>query len=130
MGLADLKKNSTPSERSRAAELQAQASLDEFIDGANLYAMGLTGRRATVIDFSSRRMSRPMEFSHGPKDKLRHEPFRKATFTLSEQAIGHLTEMARSCDLAKSKLVRLLIEHHYSLTATERHLIEAGLDID
>ncbi|QSX36158.1 CopG family transcriptional regulator [Shewanella sedimentimangrovi] len=130
MGLADLKKNSTPSELTRAAELQAQLSLDDFIDGANLYAMGLTGRKATIIDFSSRRQPQVVANTELNIGKTRHEPFRKATFTLSENAISHLAEMARNCDWAKSKLVRLLIEHHYRLTPKERHLIEAGLDID
>lgn len=59
-----------------------------------------------------------------------NEPFRKATFTLSESAIAHLAEVASGCDVAKSKLIRFLIEHHYSLSPSERKQKEASIIVD
>lgn len=58
------------------------------------------------------------------------EPFRKATFTLSESAISHLAEIASGCDVAKSKLIRFLIEHHYSLSIEERKQKESAIIVD
>ncbi|MCE9679215.1 CopG family transcriptional regulator [Shewanella sp. AS1] len=57
-------------------------------------------------------------------------PYRKATFTLSESAISHLAELASGCDIAKSKLIRFLIEHHYSLSEAERKQKESAVWVD
>ncbi len=123
MGLADLKKNSTRSN----AQMQLAMSIDDFIDGANRYAMGLPQQRGAVISLEELRHRGVANQLAEPR---RTPSFRKATFTLSESAIAHLAEMATDCDIAKSKLVRYLIEYHYQLTPEERQLIEQQLKID
>jgi hypothetical protein len=123
MGLADLKKNSTRSN----AQMQLAMSIDDFIDGANRYAMGLPQQRGAVISLEELRHRGVANQLAEPR---RTPPFRKATFTLSESAIAHLAEMATDCDIAKSKLMRYLIEYHYQLSPEERQLIEQQLKID
>jgi hypothetical protein len=38
------------------------------------------------------------------------KPFRRATFTLSEEAIGQLHDLSQGSDLAKSHILRILID--------------------
>ncbi|MCE9686620.1 CopG family transcriptional regulator [Shewanella sp. AS16] len=121
MGLADLKKNYTQSKK-----VTAQLSLDDFIEAANLYAMGQApeARQTTaqLVPFI-----RPAQGAQNKQDNRPHEPFRKATFTLSESAISQLADLASECEIAKSKLVRFLIEHHYALPVHERKQKEQSL---
>lgn len=141
MGLADLKKNSTQS-NSVVARRQLQMSLneliDDFIDDATHYAEGKpeqVKRLAQVIELET-----GFNGSANVKESLLTQPikvfpkgdapYRKATFTLSESAIAHLAELASGCDIAKSKLVRFLIEHHYSLTESERQQKEQSISVD
>ncbi|HDS1206765.1 TPA: CopG family transcriptional regulator [Shewanella algae] len=124
MGLADLKKNITPSEADARKRMLAMQSLDEFIDGAIYYAMGQTQQTATTMPIEQRASAKQEATQQKLIPKRRHEPFRKATFTLSETAISHLGEMASDCDIAKSRLIRLLIKHHHSLTPQERRELE------
>ena len=131
MGLADLKKNSTQSNAARDnAARSAQLSLDDFIDEASLYALGLTHKAGheNVVDICDHlkqsRSSNVRVISKG------NAPYRKATFTLSEGAISHLTELANDCDVAKSRLIRFLIEHHYSLPVEQRKRKEQSLLVE
>lgn len=126
MGLADLKKNSTQSNTAR----EMQLSLDAFIDEASLYAMGLSSAQTAnnVVDMSAHlKIAQPVTAKVIRKG---HEPFRKATFTLSESAIAHLAELASDCDVAKSKLIRFLIEHHYTLPIAQRKQQEQRLTVE
>ncbi|MGI2259433.1 hypothetical protein [Shewanella sp. GXUN23E] len=107
MGLADLKKNALPAKSS-----QARLSLEEFIDGATLYAMGL-----------QRHAGKPAANDNG---KHRSRKFRNATFTLSETCIEQLAEMTGDGHIAKSRLVRILIHEHYLQTRELREQIEAA----
>ncbi|MCE9790763.1 CopG family transcriptional regulator [Shewanella indica] len=128
MGLADLKKNVTPSEVDARRHMMAMQSLDEFIDGAIYYAMGQTQQAAVTMQVEQLCSNTASTNQETTQQKLipkrRHEPFRKATFTLSEAAISHLAEMASDCDIAKSRLIRLLIKHHHSLAPQERRELE------
>ncbi|HCD13770.1 CopG family transcriptional regulator [Shewanella sp.] len=128
MGLADLKKNVTPSEVNTRRHMMAMQSLDEFIDGAIYYAMGQTQQAAVTMPVEQLCSNAASTNQEATQQKLipkrRHEPFRKATFTLSEAAISHLAEMASDCDIAKSRLIRLLIKHHHSLAPQERRELE------
>ncbi|MCL1037857.1 hypothetical protein L2750_11910 [Shewanella submarina] len=105
MGLADLKKNASP------AKLSQQLSLEEFIDGATLYAMGM--QRHT---------------SQAANDCCKHKGrrFRNATFTLSETSIQQLTEMTGDGHIAKSKLLRILINEHFNHTKETQAQIESA----
>ncbi|MCF1427698.1 MAG: replication protein RepA [Shewanella sp.] len=105
MGLADLKKNALPAKPS-----QAQLSLEEFIDGATQYAMGL-----------ERNAGKP-----AGNGKHRSGKFRNATFSLSEACIKQLAEITGDGHIAKSRLVRILINEHYQQTQQMREQIEAA----
>lgn len=142
MGLADLKKNATQSKLtmvSQAGQISLSELIDDFIDDATHYAegkseqvkplaqvieleTGFNGSLDTRTQLSIRAMKKVF-----PKGST---PYRKATFTLSESAIAHLAELASGCDIAKSKLIRFLIEHHYSLTESERQQKEHSILVD
>ncbi|WP_299791578.1 CopG family transcriptional regulator [uncultured Shewanella sp.] len=149
MGLADLKKSSTQSDSTAGTnQRKLQMSLEEFIDDATCYAAGYSSAdntlsdkaKAEVIDLASHFSvpeSLPVSSAIGdgrPKEVKKvlkgSEPFRKATFTLSESAISHLAELASGCDVAKSKLIRFLIEHHFSLSDAERKEKERSIIVD
>ena len=134
MALADLKKNST---QSKSAHQQIQTSqlalddlIDDFINDASRYAVGeaqLAPNIGKVI---------ALNISHDESDKNTkvvtkgNVPFRKATFTLSETAITRLAALADNCDMAKSKLIRFLIEHHFDMTPQQRRVIEQSIIVE
>ncbi|MEE2024283.1 replication protein RepA [Alkalimonas mucilaginosa] len=89
MGLQDLKKKSTPSERK-------SVDVDAFIDDANNYAMGLP----KVVNL---RQLQP-DGEPGPRKPMRH-----ATFTLSQEAIEALNQLSELTGEAKSKIIRHLV---------------------
>ncbi|WP_394200606.1 CopG family transcriptional regulator [Shewanella waksmanii] len=135
MGLADLKKNSTQSNRRQTLNTPEQMSLnamiDGFIDQATLYAAG-DGRQSNLAEIIE---LKPHQEANQHVDTVRkigkgNAPFRKATFTLSESAIAHLTDLANDCDIAKSKLIRFLIEHHYTLSESERRRVESTMIVE
>lgn len=142
MGLADLKKNSTPCERGdrqrRAKQVSLDALINDFINDANHYASGRPEQARTmaqVIELETGFNGLPVQAikpaSANQPERIRGAaPYRKATFTLSESAIAHLAELANGCDMAKSKLIRFLIEHHYSLSAIERRQKELSINVD
>ena len=149
MGLADLKKNSTQSNtglinKQRPVQMSLESLIEDFIDDASMYAAGHSHNEKTmadVIQLTSRvAIQNPEQATHINAQQATKktvikiskgdEPYRKATFTLSESAISHLAEIASGCDVAKSKLVRFLIEHHYSLDVDERKQKEASIIVD
>lgn len=86
MSLTDLKnKKSKKSKR--------KLSIDEFIDDAAAYAQG-----KSILETP-------------PPKPPRTRNYKNATFTLSPLNIEHLSHMAETTGIAKSKLVRTLIEH-------------------
>ena len=149
---------STGINKQRSMQMSLDTLIDDFIDDASLYAAGHNSSDPTmedIMDLASRFAvpdSVPMlsksirselkKFKPSqPKGPRNHdqavikiskgnEPYRKATFTLSESAISHLAEIASGCDVAKSKLIRFLIEHHYSLNEDERKQKEASIIVD
>ncbi|MCC2618084.1 ribbon-helix-helix domain-containing protein [Aestuariibacter halophilus] len=84
MTLASLKKCAPSVER-------APRSVDEFIDEATLYARGLD--KVVVL--------------HETRAVQEQGPFKRATFTLSEQAIGALNDLSEKTGIAKSRLIRI-----------------------
>lgn len=86
MSLADLK-NKGPRKPKR------DVTVDEFIDDAKAYAIGKSKLEETESAKSSRCRN-----------------FKNATFTLTPANIEHLNELAETSGLAKSKLIRILIE--------------------
>lgn len=142
MGLSDLKKNAMSS-----SSLQHSLSLDEFIEAANLYAMGQSLNKiksnldhkadATVTKTTD---TTDMARSHSNVLSLHNQSletdvlfpakvetkthYRKATFSLSEAAITYLATLAEESSIPKSKLLRLLIEQHFDLPIALRQLRE------
>lgn len=89
MSLIDLRKKCTRSK-------SVACSVDEFIDDAHNYAHGYNNVVSLIT---------------GQDDKLKQQrlPYRKATFTLSEECIDSLGEFATQTGNAKSHLIRMLI---------------------
>ncbi|MBR9728261.1 CopG family transcriptional regulator [Shewanella intestini] len=58
------------------------------------------------------------------------KPFRRSTFTLSEMAISQLKALSQSSNVSKSKLIRQLVDQHFSLSPSQREAIEASFEID
>lgn len=107
MSLLDLKKDCTPS---RAV----QCTVDEFIDNAQNYARG----------FDNVYLSNPKaadEVNAGTP--VVKQPFRKATFTLSESCIDTLTEQSQQTGCAKSHLMRMLIHQLETMDPVQRQLL-------
>lgn len=152
MGLSDLKKNAMPS-----SSIQQSLSLDEFIEAANLYAMGQSlnktksshfafeadATNANTADSKVANITTDIGLSHSNvlllhKQSLGTEVlspakveakthYRKATFSLSEAAISQLATLSEESTLSKSKLLRFLIEQHYELPIALRQLREQQL---
>ncbi|AQS38962.1 plasmid segregation centromere-binding protein ParG [Shewanella psychrophila] len=144
--------------KQRPMQMSLDALIDDFIDDASLYAAGHSSSEPTmedIMDLASRftvpdsvptkpKATRPAHRepkssqTKGQRNRDQavlkiskgDEPYRKATFTLSESAISHLAEIASGCDIAKSKLIRFLIEHHYSLNEEERKQKESCIIVD
>lgn len=102
MGLADLKKNAT-----RAKHVTPGVSLEDFIDGATLYANGIHIPGAANDDAK-------------PKGRR----YKNATFSLNDNAATQLTVMTADNHISKSKLIRVLINEHYHRSWEMQHLIE------
>lgn len=142
MGLSDLKKNAMSS-----SNLQHSLSLDEFIEAANLYAMGqslnkiksnldhkadatvtkttdttdMARSHSNVLSLHKQSLETDVLFPAKVETKTH---YRKATFSLSEAAITHLATLAEESTISKSKLLRLLIEQHFDLPIALRQLRE------
>ncbi|QYJ98844.1 CopG family transcriptional regulator [Shewanella alkalitolerans] len=137
MGLADLKKSSTQSSAARQnrklLNISLDALIDDFIEDATHYAAGQPSNVQQMAEVIALETGFDGDFlnRHAPKVVPKGTgPYRKATFTLSESAIAHLAELASGCDVAKSKLIRFLIEHHYSLSESERQQKEQSIIVD
>lgn len=86
MSLTDLKNKAAANRKKKSP-----VSVDDFIEGAADYSKGHTER-----------------YRKGGQKKSRK--YKNATFTLSPKQIEYLNELAQKTGLAKSKLLRLLIE--------------------
>ena len=132
MGLADLKKNVTPCK----SQFSPQMSVDDFIEAANLYAMGKQPSNKTQDDSNKKAMEQLLALTQAneplnetSQSTAKPQPFRRATFTLSEVAIEQLTALSLSSHTAKSKLIRQLIQQHFLLSEQEQRAIENEIKI-
>ena len=112
MSLTDLKKGKGKGVKKK------NFTVDEFIADAEDYAKGQPklvkqGKEAgdsplnleQAIAFAEQKVSEQSD------KKDRNRPFRHATFTLSEDAIAQLNSLAKDSKLAKSHIIRILIDH-------------------
>ena len=111
MSLSDLKKSKDNRPKKKSF------TIDEFIADADNYAKGepeivsegknqeLSLKQALV----AAKQFEVKKQSERRRDK-ENKPYRHATFTLSEEAITQLQELAKDTQLAKSHIIRILID--------------------
>lgn len=131
MSLSDLKKSKDGGRKKKAF------TVDEFISDAENYAKGAPeivsgdkdqtlGLKEAIAAAKQFEVKQRAERRKSGSDK----PFRHATFTLSEQAIEQLQELAKDSSLAKSHIIRILIDE---LCNKEQHdklakLLDSNID--
>jgi len=112
MSLSDLKKSDKDRGKKKAF------TVDEFIADAENYAKGapeiVSGEKSQTLDLKEA-IAAAKQFEVKQRAERRdknagNKPFRHATFTLSEQAIEQLQELASDSNLAKSRIIRILID--------------------
>jgi hypothetical protein len=103
MSLASLKKHARLPERALPERSEA-IDIDTFIEDAVVYANG-----GTTIDCDN-----VVAIYSKQSEALIKSPLKRATFTLGEEAIGQLAEVANQAQVSKSKMLRLMIAE-YSL---------------
>lgn len=129
MTLQDLKKQAFANKRK-----QLKITPDEFINQASLYALGISGQQVSdydnVIDFAT---GKPIFVMLGRVDDKGTENktsekarFKNATFSLSHHAIVQLNKLSHETGLAKSHVLRVLINEYYELPKDERKKIING----
>jgi hypothetical protein len=107
MSLTDLKK----SHQSPKPKKKKVFTVDDFIADAENYAKG---HRDILSDGT---LAKPLALAEALavtqktlELEQQHKPFKHATFTLSEEAIAQLTELAKTTQLSKSHILRILID--------------------
>ncbi|KGJ97473.1 hypothetical protein [Colwellia psychrerythraea] len=124
MSLTDLKKSKDSKKRKKIF------TIDEFISDSEDYAKGApkivselttdgTCHKLNLKEAISeaKRYVKMTEVEHQQAAEVKagvsarvEKPFRRATFTLSEEAIGQLQDLSQGSDLAKSHILRILID--------------------
>ncbi|MBA6231174.1 MULTISPECIES: hypothetical protein [unclassified Colwellia] len=126
MSLTDLKKTT------KAKEKKREFTVDEFIADAENYALGhpeiLNNDNTQNVSIEQAIIAAKQQLAS--KNTKREKPFRHATFTLSEQAIHQLQNLAKETKLAKSHIIRILINE---LCNEEQHnklkkLLDSGIN--
>ena len=105
MSLTDLKKSK------KTVVKKKDFTVDEFISDAENYAKG-TPTLVSAKDESTLDLKQAITIAEQcaeKEEKNDSKPFRHATFTLSENAIEQLQSLAAETNLAKSRIIRILI---------------------
>ncbi|MCZ4337096.1 replication protein RepA [Shewanella colwelliana] len=114
MSLTDLKR--------RKPKPRKKLSVEEFIEDANNYAFGQPSLAKKT------RKKKPTHESMELK-KQSTKIYRHATFTLTEQSIEQLNELAKTANVAKSRLIRMMITDFATKDKNElASIIENSLD--
>jgi hypothetical protein len=123
MSLTDLKKSKNSKAKTK------NFTIDEFISDAEDYAKGAPKIVSELISDTNNKLNlkqaineakryveltemehqQAQEVQAGVRNKA-DKPFRRATFTLSEDAIEQLHDLSEGTDLAKSHILRILID--------------------
>ena len=103
MSLADLKKKNH-------TKIKQNFSIDEFIDDANNYALGKPEIVSSDIQKKTSKLASEIASTVVCAD---NKPFKHATFTLSEDIIGQLNNLANETNISKSRLLRILVNDFY-----------------
>lgn len=112
MSLIDLKKSKDgPNSKENVKE---QFTIDEFIADADNYAKGAP----QIVSNENHGKMNLKQAIHDAKRLIAEKksagvqsrPFRRATFTLSESTIEQLQQLSEGSNLAKSHIIRILID--------------------
>jgi hypothetical protein len=112
MSLTDLKKSK---DRPHSKEnVKEHFTVDEFIADADNYAKGAP----QIVSSENHGKMNLKQAIHDAKRLIERKksadtqthPFRRATFTLSEDTIEQLTQLSEGTDLARSHIIRILID--------------------
>jgi hypothetical protein len=120
MSLSDLKK------KKKHHVKKKNFTIDEFISDAENYAKGAPvivssgGSKSSNADINMSQAILMAKQHLDEKNKKHDKPFRRATFTLSEEAIEQLTLLSQGTDLAKSHIIRILINELCSQDQRDR----------
>lgn len=126
MSLTDLKKTTQGNKKKR------EFTVDEFIADAENYALGhpeiVNSDNTKNVSIEQAILAAKQQLAS--KKMKGNKPFRHATFTLSEQAIIQLQNLAKETKLAKSHIIRILINE---LCDEEQHnklkkLLDSGIN--
>jgi len=105
MSLSDLKKSKDGDNKKR------KFTVDEFISDAENYAKGAPEIVSSEINSKLNLTEAVIAAQqYVEAKKAIKKPFRHATFTLSEDAIAQLQELSIDTKLAKSHILRILID--------------------
>ena len=108
MSLADLKKQTIAPSSSKPKSF----TVDDFIEDAANYALGkgeiVNADMQMQLHLQAQQLSEQLA-SIAAEDK----PFKHATFTLSEEVIEQLNELSSKTNIAKSRLLRILVHNFY-----------------
>lgn len=112
MSLTDLK-------RKNPKQIITPVSIDDFIEGANHYALG----KASLFAAPPAHVQRGF-------NKKSAKIYRHATFTFTETCISQLEILSKDTKIAKSRLLRILIQEFSQRTAAEQHsIVHSGEDV-
>lgn len=107
MSLTDLK-------RKKPKQIIKPVSVDDFIEDANNYALGKASLLATA---TTQTIVKGL-------DKKSTKIYRHATFTLTENSISQLETLSKSNNIAKSRLLRILINEFSQLSPIQQdHIV-------
>jgi hypothetical protein len=106
MSLTDLK-------RRKKKSPQGSISVDDFIENANSYAFG----QQSAVHRNKKKLKQAQ--SNG-LDKRSTKIYKHATFSLTEDAIAVLDDLAKKSKIAKSRLIRILIHNFVDKSDTEK----------
>lgn len=130
MSLSDLKKSN------QGKTTKKQFTVDEFIADAENYAKGapeiVSGEKSQTLGLKEA-IAAAKQFEVKQREERRkadNKPFRHATFTLSEQAIEQLQALAIDSNLAKSRIIRILIDELCSAEQQEKINKLLASDVD
>ena len=112
MSLTDLKKSTDGRGKKR------KFTVDEFISDADNYAKGapeiVSGVNYNELNLTQAVLATKQyvkqKNENDTQSSKENQPFRHATFTLSEEAIAQLQDLAIDTKLAKSHILRILID--------------------
>lgn len=112
MSLIDLKKNKDRPHSK--GNIKGKFTIDEFIADADNYAKGdpqiVSNENHGKMNLKQAIHDAKRLIERKKSADLQNKPFRRATFTLSENTIEQLTQLSEGTDLARSHIIRILID--------------------